>query len=76
LGAALLGQKKYSEAEPLLLAGYQGMKQREATIPPPFKLLLMEALERLVQFYEATADKDKAREWQNKLAEARDKKKG
>src|SRR5262249_21360682 len=32
LGAALLGQKKYADAEPLLLAGYEGMKQREKTI--------------------------------------------
>ena len=75
LGAALLGQKKYSEAEPLLLAGYQGMKFREATIPPPFKILLIEALERLVRLYEATGDKVKANEWQEKLAEAKDKKK-
>ncbi|HEV8061686.1 MAG TPA: serine/threonine-protein kinase [Gemmataceae bacterium] len=76
LGAALLGQRKYSEAEPLLLAGYQGMKQREATIPLPSKIRLIEALERLVQLYEATASKDKAREWQKKLAEAKDKKTG
>ena len=26
LGAALLGQKKCTEAEPLLLLGYEGMK--------------------------------------------------
>ncbi len=76
LGAALLGQKKYSEAEPLLLAGYEGMKQREATIPPPFKILhLIEALERLVQLYEATGNKDKAKEWQSTLTEAKGKKK-
>ena len=29
LGGALLGQKKYAEAEPLLLAGYAGMKRRQ-----------------------------------------------
>ena len=29
LGGALLGQKKYAEAEPLLLKGYAGMKRRE-----------------------------------------------
>ena len=29
LGEALLGQKRYAEAEPLLLAGYRGMKERE-----------------------------------------------
>jgi eukaryotic-like serine/threonine-protein kinase len=75
LGAALLGQKKYAEAEPLLLAGYQGMKQNEATIPTPYKIRLIEALERLVQLYEATGNQDKANEWQTKLAEARNKRK-
>ena len=35
LGAALLDQKNDAGAEPLLLAGYQGMKQREAKIPAP-----------------------------------------
>ena len=34
LGGALLGQKKYADAEPLLLAGYDGMKQRRQSIPP------------------------------------------
>ena len=34
LGGALLGQKKFAEAEPLLLAGYEGLKLREKTIPP------------------------------------------
>jgi len=29
LGGVLLGQKKYAEAEPLHLKGYQGMKERE-----------------------------------------------
>jgi hypothetical protein len=33
LGAALAGQKKYAEAEPLLIRGYDGMKDREAKIP-------------------------------------------
>jgi hypothetical protein len=33
LGGALLGPKKYTEAEPLLLKGYEGMKAREQTIP-------------------------------------------
>ena len=75
LGAALLGQKDYAGAEPLLLAGYQGMKQREAKIPVARELHLVQALERLVQLYEAMGNKDKAREWQNKLTEARDKKK-
>ncbi len=57
LGGALLGQKKYADAEPLLLAGYEGMKQRAKTIPPPGKARLPEAIERLVQLYEATGQK-------------------
>jgi hypothetical protein len=54
LGGALLGRKAYAEAEPLLVAGYDGMKRREATIPLQGKDRLSEALERLVQLYEAT----------------------
>jgi tetratricopeptide (TPR) repeat protein len=71
LGAALLGQKNYASAEPLLLAGYQGMIEREAQTPVPDKTRLVKALERLVQLYEATGRKDQAKEWQQKLAEAR-----
>jgi serine/threonine protein kinase len=68
LGAALLGQKNYADAEPLLLAGYQGLKQREAKIPMRGEIHLVLALERLVQLYQATAQNDKAKEWQEKLA--------
>ena len=67
LGGALLGQKKYADAEPLLLAGYEGMKKREAKIPPQGKIRLTEALERLVQLYEATDNKDEAAKWRKEL---------
>jgi len=69
LGGSLLGQKKYADAEPLLLSGYEGMKQREDKIPPDGKPRLKEALQRLVQFYEATSQPDKAAEWKQKLAD-------
>jgi hypothetical protein len=62
LGAALLGQKKYADAEPPLVQGYEGMKQRETTIPPQGKVRLSEALERLGRLYEATDKKDKAKQ--------------
>jgi serine/threonine protein kinase/tetratricopeptide (TPR) repeat protein len=71
LGAAYLERKSHAEAEPLLLAGYQGMQERQAKIPPQFRICLIEGLERLVQLYEATDDKDKAKEWQKKLSEAK-----
>jgi serine/threonine protein kinase/tetratricopeptide (TPR) repeat protein len=70
LGASLLGQQKYAEAEPLLLAGYERMKQREDKILPQDKLRLTEALERLVQLYDAWGQKDKADDWRKKLAAA------
>jgi serine/threonine protein kinase/tetratricopeptide (TPR) repeat protein len=71
LGGALLGQKKFAEAEPLLRAGYAGMKERAKTIPPPGQPRLLEAVERLVQLYEATDCKDEAARWRNERAALR-----
>jgi hypothetical protein len=63
LGGALVGQKKYADAEPMLLSGYQGMKQRQKTIPSAALVRLTEAVERLVQLYEATDNQDEAARW-------------
>jgi tetratricopeptide (TPR) repeat protein len=63
LGGSLLGQHKYAEAEPLLRQGYEGMKARAKAIPPQGKVRLTEALERVVQLYDAWGKKDKADEW-------------
>ncbi len=71
LGGSLLGQKKYTDAEPLLLAGYEGMKQHEADIPAQGKIRLTEAIQRLVDLYDATDQKDKAVEWRTKLEAAK-----
>jgi serine/threonine protein kinase/Tfp pilus assembly protein PilF len=71
LGGSLLGQKKYADAEPLLQAGYEGMKQREFNVLlPQGKARLIEALERLVELYEATDQKQKADEGRKKLEKA------
>ncbi len=43
LGGGLLGQKKYAEAEPLLLQSYEGMKAREPKIPAHLKKVVPEA---------------------------------
>jgi serine/threonine protein kinase len=63
LGGALLGQKKYAEAEPLLLKGYEGMKQREKTIPPQGKNRLSEAVDRLIELSTATDKPDEVTKW-------------
>jgi hypothetical protein len=47
------------------------MRQREASNPPQARGRITEALERLVQLYEATGRKDRAAEWQEKLDAAR-----
>ena len=67
LGASLAGQRKYMEAESPLISGYQGMVQREATIPFEDRLALAQAGERIVQLYEAWEKPDKAAEWREKL---------
>jgi tetratricopeptide (TPR) repeat protein len=68
LGAALLSQKKYAAAEPLLLKGYEGMKQREKTITPAVrKVRLTEAIERLLRLYEALEKKDDTAKWRKEL---------
>ena len=71
LGGALLGQQKYADAEPLLLAGYEGLKQREKTIPPQGKARIPEAIERLVQLYEAMDNKEEAGKWRKELEGAK-----
>ena len=70
IGHCLLGQGRYTEAEPLLRSGYEGMKQREEEIPASVRhTLLKESLHRLVQLYEITSQPDKAAEWKQKLVE-------
>jgi serine/threonine protein kinase/tetratricopeptide (TPR) repeat protein len=71
LGGALLGQKKYAEAEPLLLEGHAGMQQRAAKMAPAARVHVIGALERLVQFYEATAHEEKADAWRKELEKAK-----
>ena len=68
LGGALLGQKKFADAEPLLLKGYEEMKQREKTIPEQGKIRLPEALDRLIELYTATNKPDDVKKWQAERA--------
>ena len=68
LGETLMGQKKLAEAEPLLLSGYEGLKQRETQVSNHAKIFT-EVLQRLARCYEAEKRADKAAEWKAKLAE-------
>jgi hypothetical protein len=68
LGAALLGQKNYKDAEPLLLAGYEGLRKTEATIAPINRYVLPDAVDRLIELYAATNKPDELKEWRAERA--------
>ena len=76
LGENLMARKQYAEAEPLLISGYNGLREREAKIPAANKPRLEKAAERLLWFYEETAQPDKAAEWRKRLGEAGNVKNG
>jgi non-specific serine/threonine protein kinase/serine/threonine-protein kinase len=72
LGGALSGQKKYTEAEPLLVRGYQGLKRStmDAATPrhaPNIRERLSEALQRLVHLYDAWGKPGEAAKWRKEL---------
>jgi tetratricopeptide (TPR) repeat protein len=67
LGGSLLGQAKCAEAELFIVQGYEGMKDREAQIPPSARNRLIEAGERVVRLYEAWGKPDEAAEWRARL---------
>jgi hypothetical protein len=66
LGASLLDQKKYAEAEPELIRGYEGLKAREERIPAPSRKALTETVEWIIQLYDARGKTGKADEWRKK----------
>jgi len=66
LGARIAGQKKYAEAEPLLLEGYQGMVARKDKMEIGNWYHLDRAREWIVQLYQAWGKPEKAAEWKKK----------
>ncbi len=61
LGESLAVQKKYAEAEPLLLQGYEQLRPPKARAHRK-----REALERVVKLYDAWGKPNKAKEWRAK----------
>ena len=68
LGASLMGLRKFAEAEPALIAGYEGMLQKKSRIRVPSRGVLVEAGQRLVDFYQLQGKPDKAAEWKARIA--------
>ena len=66
LGASLAGQKKYAQAEPLLLEGYRGMLAQQSRISVPDRYHLDHARDLILQLYQARSKQEKAAEWKKK----------
>jgi 2-phosphoglycerate kinase len=60
LGDSLLGQRKYAEAEVLLMNAYTALKARQHTIPAANRKNIAETAKRLVELYEKTGKPEKA----------------
>jgi hypothetical protein len=67
VGECLTARGKYAEAEPLLLAGYDGMLQRAKEMRPGNNSLT-DAGQRLVRLYEAWGKPELAADWRAKVA--------
>jgi choice-of-anchor C domain-containing protein len=66
-GEALLALGKKTEAAPLILNGYEGIKERKGAIPTPEKDRYFLAIERMVALYEATGEKETAEKWRKEV---------
>ncbi|HYT93623.1 MAG TPA: hypothetical protein VEL76_33195, partial [Gemmataceae bacterium] len=68
LGVCLANQQKYAEAEPLLLEGYKGLKERASAIPARIRMAyLTSAANRLVQLYQVWGNQERADQWREEL---------
>jgi hypothetical protein len=63
LGESLAGQRKFAEAEPLIVEGFKGMLARKERIAVPDQYHLDRAREWLVRLYAAWGKPAKVAEW-------------
>jgi len=66
LGASLAGQKKFDQAEPLLVEGYHGMEARKPQMGAGNWYYLDFAHAWIAQMYRSWGKPDKAAEWKKK----------
>jgi len=68
LGATLARQKRYADAEPLLISGYEGMATGKAVNPNAASRMSREQVgEVLLQLYRDTGNTARTAEWEKKL---------
>ena len=68
LGGALLGEKKYREAEPLLVGGAEELLRHQGEVPANGRWNLPEVIERVARFYAETGRPAEAEEWRARRA--------
>ena len=72
LGESLLGQQRFAEAEPLLLASYEGLREApdagDPEVAPAKERIGIVALERIVRLYDAWGQPGRAEAWRTELA--------
>ena len=74
VGYALLGQKKFADAETFLLKAYDGLNLHENTIPAASKGVMPETLDRLVELYNAWDKRDEAEKYRQERKKYPEKK--
>jgi eukaryotic-like serine/threonine-protein kinase len=74
LGAVLMEQGKYPEAEPLLLSSWEALNQRATEEPTQSKTSLEKALLRLIRLYDLTEQPARANACRNEIELLRRKK--
>jgi non-specific serine/threonine protein kinase/serine/threonine-protein kinase len=67
LGAALAGQGKFQDGEPLLLSGFEGLIRTENNIPQDYRFYLAASEHWIDQLYQDWGRPDRAAEWKLKL---------
>jgi hypothetical protein len=67
LGAALAGQEKYADAEPLLVNSARVLLAAAGQLPPADRRLLVSCVQRVVDLYDAWQRPDDAAVWRKRL---------
>ncbi len=65
LGASLAGQKKFVEAEPVLLEGYRGLASQKQAAGPTNRVQIEFVIRSLGELYTAWGKPDEAAKWKN-----------
>jgi non-specific serine/threonine protein kinase/serine/threonine-protein kinase len=67
LGASIAGQKRYQDAEPLMVAAYEALIQRKSSIPLANVPVIDQAGQRVIQLYRDWGKPEKSAEWTRRI---------